>query len=132
MSKHNHDESHHFIVPLKYYVGTFVSLLFLTVITVAAAQFDFGAANIFVALLIASIKAGLVVGFFMGLHWEKGFNRILFFGSFLFLAIFIVFTWSDPATRGDIDPVEKGVHGIKSNVKLISNYDNAHHGESSH
>ena len=30
----NTDHGHHFIVPLKYYVGTFITLLVLTIITV--------------------------------------------------------------------------------------------------
>lgn len=119
MSEHNHEESHHFIVPVKYYLGTFVGLLILTFLTVWISHFHFGALNIFIAMAIACVKASLVVGFFMGLHWEKGFNRIIFFGSLLFLAIFIVFTLSDPATRGDIEPAEKGVYGIKPIVKPL-------------
>jgi len=128
----NHDDSHHFIVPLKYYVGTFIGLLLLTFITVWSAQYDFGSTiNIIIAMAIASVKASLVVGFFMGLHWDKGFDRIIFFSSLIFLGIFIVITWSDPATRGDIEPLEKGVHGIQSNVKIITDYD-SHHSDSSH
>jgi cytochrome c oxidase subunit IV len=128
MSEHNNDHSHHFIVPLKFYVGTFIGLIFLTIITVWIAQYDFGALNILIAMLIAALKASLVIGFFMGLHWEKGFNRIMFLSSLIFLAIFIVFTLSDPATRGDIDPVEHGVHGINSNVKIITDpHHQAHH-----
>jgi cytochrome c oxidase subunit IV len=129
MSEHNSDHSHHFIVPLKYYIGTFGGLLFLTLITVWLAQYDFGALNIVIAMLIASTKASLVIAFFMGLRWEKGFNRVMFFSSLIFLGIFIIFTLSDPATRGDIDPVEKGVFGIQSNVKLITHDGDNHHND---
>ncbi|NDB08617.1 MAG: hypothetical protein EBX97_08180, partial [Actinobacteria bacterium] len=35
-------------------------LVFLTVITVAASRVDFGTLNLVIAMLIASVKAGLV------------------------------------------------------------------------
>lgn len=117
----SHDaQSHHFVPPLKYYVGTFVALLALTVVTVAVTHFDFGVFNIVIAMVIAVIKASLVCSFFMGLWWDKkGFNRIIFLGSLLFLIIFISFTLFDVKTRGDIEPVEEGVHHYRSPVKVV-------------
>ena len=47
----------HHIIPLKKLFTIFFSLLILTVITVAAAQFDFGSLNTFIAIAIASVKA---------------------------------------------------------------------------
>eukprot|EP01051_Picozoa_sp_SAG22_P032089 SAG22_NODE_13352_length_409_cov_1.741935_1_plen_82_part_01 len=52
----------HFIVPVSYYVMVLVALLILTVVTVVIAQFDFGSFNILVAMLVAVVKASLVVG----------------------------------------------------------------------
>lgn len=52
------------------YLTILLVLLALTVITVAAAQVDFGSWNIVVALLIASVKAILVLLFFMHLKFE--------------------------------------------------------------
>ena len=52
------------------YLSVLLILLFLTVVTVAAAQVDFGSWNIVVALLIASVKAILVLLFFMHLKFE--------------------------------------------------------------
>ena len=65
MSHTDNDHSHHFVVPVNYYVGTFIALLFLTFITVFVAQFDFGEWNLIIALLVAIIKATLVISFFM-------------------------------------------------------------------
>lgn len=52
---------------------TFVALIVLTVVTVKIAKVDFGsvAINISIALVIASIKAGLVALYFMHLKWEE-------------------------------------------------------------
>lgn len=57
---------------VKLYIGIFVALLVGTVVTVLAAYVDLGhKMNIALALLIASIKAFLVAGFFMHLTTEK-------------------------------------------------------------
>ena len=72
------DNSHH-IIPLKYYIFTLCSLLILTFVTVFVAQFDFGVMNVPIALFIAVVKASLVIGFFMGLHFDRGFIAFFFF-----------------------------------------------------
>lgn len=57
---------------VKIYVGIFIALLVGTIVTVLAAYVDLGhKMNIALALLIASIKAFLVAGFFMHLTSEK-------------------------------------------------------------
>ena len=127
----NHSDSHHFIVPLKYYIGTFVGLLFLTVITVVAAQFDFGPLNLTVALVIAFLKASLVVAFFMGLRWEKGFNLIAFISGLLFFSIFIILTFSDIGFRQYRDPAEGQRHSLVSPVKMVNTSHDNHAGSDS-
>ena len=61
----------------------------LTVITVAASEVNFGEMNLIVALVIAVIKASLVVLFFMHLIWDKPFNAIVFVGCMIFVSLFI-------------------------------------------
>src|ERR1044072_4179654 len=95
MANHTQAHSSHFIPPVKYYVGTFLALAFLTVITVVAAQFDFGVWNTTIALCIAVVKASLVALFFMGLRWDKAFNAVVFVSTLLFLLIFIGFSAAD-------------------------------------
>lgn len=57
---------------VKTYIIIFVALLIGTLLTVGAALVDLGHAfNIALALLIASVKAFLVAGFFMHLLSEK-------------------------------------------------------------
>src|SRR5207244_3019793 len=71
------------------YTKTLGALLILTIITVAAASFDFGNGNVVIALTIASIKATLVALFFMHLAHEKPMNGVIAAAGFLFLAIFL-------------------------------------------
>lgn len=60
---------------VKAYLGVFMALVFLTVITVAASTHDFGGhANIVIALVIAGVKASLVAAIFMHLKWERALS----------------------------------------------------------
>jgi cytochrome c oxidase subunit IV len=118
----------HFIVPVSYYLIVLVALLFLTFVTVAIAQFDFGSFNILVAMLVAVVKASLVVGFFMGLHWERGFLAVFFFASLLAIVLFFLFVFSDLSFRGDIEPKERGNFDLKTPVTLVEpGQTSAHH-----
>ena len=110
----------HFIVPLKYYVGTFIALLFLTFLTVFTAQFDFGGfINIVIALVIAITKASLVILFFMGIRWEKGISLVTLVVSIIFFLIFITFTLIDTEFRSYTDELEVNPINIQSPVKII-------------
>ena len=73
--------------PYKTYLNIWLLLMFLTFITVYAAEFDFGALNVPIALLIASVKAGVVALHFMHLKYEDSMTWI--FATYLFLAILI-------------------------------------------
>jgi cytochrome c oxidase subunit 4 len=83
------------VVPLRVLVGVFVSLAILTFITVEVSKFDFGEYSLVIALLIAVMKASLVVLFFMHLLWDKPFNAIIFVGCLIFVGLFIGLTLMD-------------------------------------
>ncbi len=106
------DTAQHHILPLKIYMSVGMGLLFLTVVTVAAAQMNFGQMNLLIAMGIAVIKATLVAMFFMHLKYDNRIYMLVFVGSLLFLAVFIIFTMFDTLRRGDIykevaTPVQK-------------------------
>ena len=61
----------------------------LTGVTVFASFIELGDWNIVLALTIASIKATLVVLFFMHLFWDRPFNAIVFVGCLIFVGLFI-------------------------------------------
>jgi cytochrome c oxidase subunit IV len=102
MSTHT-EESHSHGGP-KIYTANLFALLVLTVITVAAASFNFGSANVVIALAIASVKATLVALFFMHLVWDKPVNAIIAIAGFLFLGIFMMFDFIDVTSRVNLQP----------------------------
>ncbi len=112
MSAHDHaHDGHgygpHHVTSAKTFFNVLLALLFLTVITVAASRVDFGAANLLIAMLIASVKAALVIAIFMHVKWDTAINKIVFLSSFLFLSLLLIFTLSDQATRGRANPTHK-------------------------
>jgi cytochrome c oxidase subunit IV len=120
------NHSGHFIIPLKYYVGTLIGLLILTVVTVAVAQIDLGGLNIVVAMGVAMLKASLVIMFFMGVKWDEGFNKVVLFGSLVFIFLFMGIVLLDVFTRGDVYSNEAEVHDIKSPVHVVPGYSSHH------
>ncbi len=83
------------IVPVRVLFATGFALLVLTVITVGASLFDFGAGNIWIALTIAVMKGSLVVLFFMHLRYDRPFNGFVFCTALAFVALFITFALTD-------------------------------------
>ncbi len=96
----SHGEQHHHGGPA-IYTANLVGLLILTGITVVASYFDFGPANVAIALIIATCKAILVALFFMHLKWDKPVNAIAGVAGFLFLGIFLMFDLLDLDHRRD-------------------------------
>ena len=68
----------------------------------------------------------LVIFFFMGVKWDEGFNKVILFGSLVFIALFMVFVMLDVFTRDDIYSNESDVHSIKSPVRVVEEYSEHH------
>ncbi len=87
----------------KVYIRIFTALLFLTVLTVVVAKpitgVDFGIFNTLIAMFIATIKAGLVLAFFMHLLYEDKVNWVIIFSSLFFLGVLFVYIIIDVHTR---------------------------------
>jgi cytochrome c oxidase subunit IV len=92
------DVSDH-IVPPKVYVGIFLSLMVLTAATVAAAYVNLGPFNIVIALAIASLKATLVVLYFMHARYSPKRTQLVIICAVFWLAIMLALTLSDYVTR---------------------------------
>ncbi len=88
-NKHNH------IVGYGTYLFVWLTLVLFTALTVTIANFDLGGFSIVVAMLIASIKALLVMLIFMHLKFDDRIFRIFVFVAFVTLTIFLVLTFSD-------------------------------------
>jgi cytochrome c oxidase subunit 4 len=80
-------------------------LVTLTVITVAASRVNFGHWNVIIALVIATIKAAIVVSFFMHLKFEGTTILMYVFYPLVVLFLFIGGSFVDVATRFDVRPV---------------------------
>lgn len=77
-------------------VGVFAALVFLTVVTVGVTQYDVGPTwNLVVALAVATLKAGLVVAFFMHMIWDKRFHLLLLLSAVLVVLLFLGLSVND-------------------------------------
>jgi cytochrome c oxidase subunit 4 len=85
------------------FMGILLTLLFLTFITVYISRFDFGSANMLLAMAVATVKASLVVAIFMHMLWDTTINKIFFISSFLFLGLLFLFTFADLLARADLE-----------------------------
>ena len=84
---------------IKLYALIFGALLVLTLTTVFVAEIDLGDWNIVVALLIAFMKASLVVWFFMHVRHTTGMTRLFVVAGLFWLCIMFTLTFSDYLTR---------------------------------
>lgn len=101
----DHHDEHDHVLSWQTLLGTLVALLVLTGITVGAAYVDLGELNIFIAMLIACVKATLVLAIFMHLWWDKPFNTIVFLTSVGMLALFLAIATLDTGTyQWRLDP----------------------------
>jgi cytochrome c oxidase subunit 4 len=89
----------HHIIELSVYYKVFATLIGLTLITVGAAQIDFGAMNTVIAFLIATVKAVLVLAIFMHLKYDDKLNRVIIAAGAFFLLVFWFFCILDESTR---------------------------------
>jgi cytochrome c oxidase subunit IV len=92
---HGHDGEFSHPMPIWMLLTVFVALLGLTILTVYQSTFDLGNMEVWLSLTIATIKAGLVIAFFMHLLWDKPLNAIIILGSLIFVALFLGFTLMD-------------------------------------
>jgi cytochrome c oxidase subunit IV len=92
MSEHAHSRA--------FSIALGAGLLVLTAVTVKAAFIDLGAFNPVVALLIATIKATLVVLYFMHVKGaSEKLTGVVVLSGFFFLAIMLSLSLADYLTR---------------------------------
>jgi len=87
------------LLSYKQLLAVLFSLIGLTGLTVFASQINFGALNIFIALIIAAFKASLVALFFMHLKYESGLIKGTFLTTLAMLSICVGLMLIDVAFR---------------------------------
>ena len=105
--------------PVNLLLGVFAALVFLTILTVVisenADRLMLGRFEVWVSMGIATIKASLVIFFFMHLLYDKPFNKMIFFAAFFFIFMFVGITLMDTnqyqrdirAYQGELLPARK-------------------------
>jgi len=76
-----------------------LALVILTIITVSVSYLDMKKFTIFTAMLIATVKAGLVILYFMHIRYEKLIYTIMILFVLLTYAVFIGLTFVDYSFR---------------------------------
>lgn len=98
MAEHEHTPHVH-VTPLGVYIGVFLALSIGTLLTWWVSTIDLGWANTPIALLIATIKAVLVILFFMHVIHSTRLTWVVVIGAFLWLGVLFVLTFADYLTR---------------------------------
>jgi cytochrome c oxidase subunit 4 len=89
------------ITPRRTYFFVYLALLVLLGATIGAATLDIGPLNWVIAVSIASVKAILVLLFFMHLRASSSLIRIFAIAGFFWLMILVGLTLTDYLTRPD-------------------------------
>ena len=85
---------------VKTFVAVWATLLVLTAVTVFVATLNLGPFNPIVALGIATVKALLVLLFFMELRYSTALTKVAVIAAVFFLMLLLGLTLSDYLTRG--------------------------------
>ena len=93
MSEHAHPT-------VKTFVTVWAALLVLTALTVFVATLELGPFNAIVALTIATVKALLVLIFFMELRYYTALTKVAVTAAIFFFFLLVGLTLSDYLTRG--------------------------------
>ena len=114
---HGHALGH--VVPIKVFSAVLGALLVLTVITVLAAGVDLGEWNIAGAMFIATIKASLVIWYFMhGAHENKILWTYIII-PFILLIIMIGGVFTDDPFRIKATPMTFGDAPVEEAAKPV-------------
>ncbi|HEY2856781.1 MAG TPA: cytochrome C oxidase subunit IV family protein [Terracidiphilus sp.] len=89
---------HHIVTPLQYGM-VYGTLLFFTILTILAADWDMGIFNPIVALGIACTKAVVVILFFMHVKYQSGLIKMTVGAGFFTFLVLITMTLSDYISR---------------------------------
>ena len=94
------EEHRQHVLPISIYVGIWAILMFLTGLTVFVSFLELHNWNIVLALTIATIKATLVVLFFMHLYYSSKLTKVTVIAALFFLFLLLSLSMTDYLTRG--------------------------------
>jgi len=100
-TQQQHDEHQHHIVQPGTYIAVILTLMLLTGTTVGVAYVDLGRFNIVMALAIATLKATLVILFFMHAKYVPRRTQLVIVAGVFWLGLLLFMTMSDYVSRID-------------------------------
>ena len=89
-----HTEAIHITQP-RTYIWVLVTLLTLTFLTITVTWIDLSALTVLVAMIIASVKAGIVLTYFMHLKFETSLFRVFVIMVLAIYVLVIIGTFAD-------------------------------------
>lgn len=96
-------EVHEHVSPISLYNKIIGTLFVLTALTYVVSFADLGPASLTVAMLVATVKAALVIAYFMHLKYDDRYHLFVFAGTIIFVAIFFGFTMFDLTARNALN-----------------------------
>jgi cytochrome c oxidase subunit 4 len=108
---------------IKFYIIIGAALMVLTVVTVLISGVDFGhpTTNIVIALIVATLKAGMVAAIFMHLFWDMFVHlaiifKVLIVTAVFFFGLFALTLWS---MRDEVkSPKELAPTGVRTREQV--------------
>jgi len=94
------EEHRQHVLPAGIYVSIWAILMFLTGLTVFVSFIELHNWNVVLALVIATIKATLVVLFFMHLYYSSKLTKVTLIAAIFFLFLLLALSMTDYLTRG--------------------------------
>jgi cytochrome c oxidase subunit 4 len=93
------EEHRQHVIPASIYVGIWAILMVLTGVTVFVSFIELHDWNIVLALTIATIKATLVVLFFMHLYYSSKLTKVTVIAALFFLFLLLALSMTDYLSR---------------------------------
>ncbi len=93
------EEHRQHVISTSVYVGIWATLICLTGLTTFASFIELGDWNIVLALVIATVKATLVLLFFMHLYYSTKLTKVTMIAAIFFLFLLLSLSMTDYLTR---------------------------------
>lgn len=110
--EHPH-ELHEHVSPISLYNKIIGTLFVLTAVTYAVSFASLGPASLMVAMLVATVKAALVVAYFMHLKYDERYHLFVFLGTLIFVGIFFGFVMFDMNARSRLNDEQETFVRVK-------------------
>jgi cytochrome c oxidase subunit 4 len=100
---HHDAAGHPHVISVQTNLAVFGALMLLLVLTIGVAYLDLGPFGLVIAMLIATVKAALIILYFMHVRYGSKLQWLFSGAAFFWLGILILITLGDYLSRGWVD-----------------------------